>query len=220
MDWNDFTLAVRKRISPIRFGVLLDDEGNERHFNASLQHSAEGMVTEAAEFLDTQKRWKYYGDPLDRVHMIEELGDLLFYAANAMREIGVSLEQVLDSNDAKLERRYGDSFSSERAIKRQLADEYHTLNAALQCCPSPYDGVVDDVVFRNGDATPPVVDDNVEAPQPAAAPLECELVCSQCRADLSHESFVTSPTSGQLYCGMSCAIQSGEFSWQGGWANG
>lgn len=46
-----------------------------------LRHSAMGLITEAAELLDAYKKHIYYGKPLDRVNIEEEVGDLAWYYA-------------------------------------------------------------------------------------------------------------------------------------------
>ena len=43
-----------------------------------LMHAKEGIVTEAGELADQFKRHIFYRQPLDRLNVIEELGDVLF----------------------------------------------------------------------------------------------------------------------------------------------
>ena len=42
-------------------------------------HAIMSMVTEVGEIVDIFKKHTFYGKPLDRVHLMEECGDLLWY---------------------------------------------------------------------------------------------------------------------------------------------
>lgn len=44
-----------------------------------IQHSGFGLVTEIGEIVDAYKRQKFYGKPLDKVNLLEEIGDVLWY---------------------------------------------------------------------------------------------------------------------------------------------
>ena len=44
-----------------------------------LLHGVIGLVTETSELLDAIKKSLFYGKPLDKTNLIEELGDLLWY---------------------------------------------------------------------------------------------------------------------------------------------
>ena len=56
----------------------------------------------------------------NREHLIIELGDLLWYVAQATQALGISFDEVIATNVKKLERRYPDGafdiyFSENRA---------------------------------------------------------------------------------------------------------
>ena len=70
---NDFE-AIQKRISSKR--------------NIRLLHAGIGLATESGEFLDALKKAIFYGKELDRVNLQEEIGDLLWYCAIALDELG------------------------------------------------------------------------------------------------------------------------------------
>ena len=92
-----------------------------------LNHAAMGMVTESAEFVDALKKMFFYGKQVDTTNLVEELGDLCWYIAIACDELGVSLEQVMDINIRKLQKRFPDKFTEEKALNRNLAEERKTL---------------------------------------------------------------------------------------------
>ena len=98
----------------------LDREGAniERLLTAGVGINAEG-----GEFLEIIKKMIFQGKPFNeanREHMIIELGDLMWYAAQACMALEVSFEEVIERNVKKLEKRYPDGtfdiyFSENRA---------------------------------------------------------------------------------------------------------
>ena len=97
--------------------VELDGKGAniERLLTAGVGINAEG-----GEFLEIIKKMVFQGKPWNednREHLIIELGDLMWYVAQATQALGVSMEEVLDTNITKLGKRYPagafDAFYSE-----------------------------------------------------------------------------------------------------------
>ncbi|MCB9025822.1 MAG: nucleoside triphosphate pyrophosphohydrolase family protein [Bdellovibrionaceae bacterium] len=95
--------------------------------NVRLLHGAIGLATEAGEFLDALKKHIYYGKPLDRVNLAEELGDLFWYCAIIADELQVPFSDIMDKNIEKLKARYGEKFSEEKAENRNLKVERKIL---------------------------------------------------------------------------------------------
>ena len=92
--------------------------------NIRLTHAAMGMSTEANECLDILKKHLYYGKKLDKGHLLEEIGDTLWYAAIALDALGLSFENVFEANIDKLSKRYPDGvFTKGDAVGRK--DEFH-----------------------------------------------------------------------------------------------
>jgi NTP pyrophosphatase (non-canonical NTP hydrolase) len=89
----------------------------------NLLHAAVGLAGEAGEVLDRVKKLAFNGnDAYFRQQMINELGDLEFYAEALRQSLGVTRQQTLDANTAKLSTRYqGLEYSDEAAAAR--ADE-------------------------------------------------------------------------------------------------
>lgn len=98
---------------------LLQESANRRLLNAAL-----GMAGEAGEAADMVKKWIFHGKGLDRVKLIKELGDVLWYVTQAADALNVSLETVANLNIEKLRLRYPDGFTHEAA--RARADEMTT----------------------------------------------------------------------------------------------
>jgi NTP pyrophosphatase (non-canonical NTP hydrolase) len=74
--------------------------------NAHALHMAVGISGEAGELLDAVKKAVIYNKSLDRVNVIEELGDLEFYMEGLRQGYGITREETLIANIAKLGKRY------------------------------------------------------------------------------------------------------------------
>ena len=91
--------------------VQLDEKGAniERLLSAGVGINAEG-----GEFLEIIKKMIFQGKPWNednRHHMIVELGDIMWYVAQACMALDVTIDEVIAGNVTKLEKRYpGGSF--------------------------------------------------------------------------------------------------------------
>lgn len=77
-----------------------------------------GLAGEAGEFVDLVKKNIFHGHPHERHNMIEELGDVLWYATAIATHLGTSLDEVMAINVAKLALRYPHGFDADRSVKR------------------------------------------------------------------------------------------------------
>jgi NTP pyrophosphatase (non-canonical NTP hydrolase) len=92
-----------------------------------LLHGALGLGTESAEVEDVLKRHAFYGTPIDKVNLKEELGDVMWYIAIIADEIGITIEEIMATNIAKLESRYAKGFAENKAVARDLTAERKIL---------------------------------------------------------------------------------------------
>lgn len=83
-----------------------------------LINSAMGLCGESGEVIDIVKKWLAQGHELDKEHLIEELGDVAWYLAEAATALDISLEEVLQLNIDKLTLRYPEGFESKKSIQR------------------------------------------------------------------------------------------------------
>jgi len=85
-----------------------------------------GLAAESGEFLEIVKKMVFQGKPWNddnREHLIIELGDVMWYVANACIALGVDFDEVVKGNVKKLEKRYpGGSFSVEKSEVRAKGD--------------------------------------------------------------------------------------------------
>ena len=87
--------------------------------------AAIGISAEGGEFAEIVKKCVFQGKPMDdeaQYHMKRELGDIMWYIAQACIALGISLEDVLDTNIQKLEARYPDGFEAFRSENRKEGD--------------------------------------------------------------------------------------------------
>lgn len=79
-----------------------------------------GVAGEVGELVDVLKKHVMYGKPLDREHVIEELGDIEFYLQGLRNGLRMNRWDIVERNVAKLSKRYSaGSYSDQQAISRQ-----------------------------------------------------------------------------------------------------
>jgi len=98
-------------------------------------HAVIGIITEAGELAEALI--KAFGsvqmdecsleDAFDHINLREEYGDVLWYAQLGLSAIGSSIPECMTVNDNKLEKRYGPTFSADRANNRDLDGEREEL---------------------------------------------------------------------------------------------
>jgi NTP pyrophosphatase (non-canonical NTP hydrolase) len=115
--------ASREFVSLADRMVELDEKGAniERLLTAGVGINAEG-----GEFLEIIKKMIFQGKPFNqdnREHMIIELGDLMWYVAQACMALEVSFDEVISRNVKKLEKRYpGGAFDVYYSENREEGD--------------------------------------------------------------------------------------------------
>ena len=82
------------------------------------QMSLMGLSGEVGELTEIMKKVYFYKKPLDRDHMIEELGDILHYFFMFLNTSNVTLDEVIESNTKKISARYHTNVSRAEAIAR------------------------------------------------------------------------------------------------------
>ena len=91
-----------------------------------LTTAAVGMSAESGEFLEIIKKMVFQGKPWtddNRKHLIIELGDVMWYVAQACMALDISFDDVVRGNVKKLEKRYpGGSFSVDKSENRKAGD--------------------------------------------------------------------------------------------------
>ena len=102
---------------------LLDREGSNIN---RLTTAAVGISAEGGEFMEIVKKMVFQGKPwndANREHLIVELGDVMWYVAQACRALDVSFDDVVERNVEKLKARYpGGEFDVHHSENRREGD--------------------------------------------------------------------------------------------------
>lgn len=96
------------------FDLISEDGRKDMVLNGVL-----GLAGESGECCDIVKKNRFQGHELNKEHLIEELGDVMWYIAETASGLGVTLEEVAQYNLDKLNKRYhGNHFNKEDSIHR------------------------------------------------------------------------------------------------------
>ncbi len=91
----------------------------EQNSEQLLLNGVMGLCGESGEVIDIVKKSLSDGRPLDKAHIVEELGDVAWYLAETAQVLGFTLEEICQKNLDKLNARFPDGFASERSIHRK-----------------------------------------------------------------------------------------------------
>lgn len=89
-------------------------------------HAAVGMATEGVEFLESAVDG-IINNKLDMTHLVEEGGDVNWYGAVFADASGYTFKDITDANIRKLNIRYQQKFSNDKALGRDLTAERAAL---------------------------------------------------------------------------------------------
>ena len=101
----------------------LEDGGLEIH---RLLTGAVGISAEAGEFMEIVKKIIFQGKPANEdniEHLKIELGDILWYVAQACLALNISLEELTDMNIKKLSKRYPEGMFDAYYSENRAADD-------------------------------------------------------------------------------------------------
>lgn len=110
MNYADFVRSKKKS-----GGVIAEQMTAAK---ADAIHMAIGVSSDAGELLDAVKKWVIYNKPLDRENVVEEMGDVEFFLEGLRDNLGITRDEVLAANMAKLDVRYRAGYSDAEAVAR------------------------------------------------------------------------------------------------------
>ena len=126
--YEEFVAAVTSNAST-NFVDFADRIGELDREGANIERlltAGVGINAEGGEFLEIIKKMVFQGKPWNednREHLIIELGDLLWYVAQATMALGISFDEVIATNVKKLEKRYpGGEFDVFKSENRAADD--------------------------------------------------------------------------------------------------
>lgn len=114
-----------------------------------LLHCATGLVTESAELVDCIKKHVFYGKPLDVVNIKEEIGDILWYIAIAVRIFDLDLDLNRQNDDYYKKKIKNQITTKEGLIKFFLA--FNTMinplckDIIIRPFPSDFDNIFEEI---------------------------------------------------------------------------
>ena len=88
--------------------------------------AAVGISAEGGEFMEIVKKMIFQGKPANAdnlEHLKIELGDVMWYVAQACMALEIDMDEVLDTNIKKLEKRYADGHFSEYYSENRKAGD-------------------------------------------------------------------------------------------------
>lgn len=117
MTGNEYQKLALRTMPPLASTIC---DTPERFTCMRLLEGLMGLNGESGECIDIYKKNLFQGHAeLDREHLAEELGDVAWYLAEAAYAIGYSLDDILEMNIKKLEKRYPNGFEAERSVNRE-----------------------------------------------------------------------------------------------------
>ena len=126
--YEEFVDAVTSNSSK-DFVSLADRLGELDREGANIERlttAGVGLAAESGEFLEIVKKMVFQGKPWNndnREHLIIELGDVMWYVAQACMALDISFDEVIEGNVKKLEKRYpGGSFDVHYSENRKQGD--------------------------------------------------------------------------------------------------
>ena len=126
--YEEFVSAVTSEAST-NFVDFADRIGELDREGANIERlltAGVGLAAESGEFLEIVKKMVFQGKPWNndnREHLIIELGDVLWYVAQACMALEVDFDEVVETNVKKLEKRYpGGEFNIHFSECRQVGD--------------------------------------------------------------------------------------------------
>jgi len=131
IDLDNYMEFVDRVTSPASkdYNALLARYGELKAAGCKIERldtAGSGLAAESGEFMEIVKKLKFQGKPYDaktKEHLEKELGDIIWYAAQAALALGLRLDEVIYTNTLKLASRYpGEMFNVDYSENRAPGD--------------------------------------------------------------------------------------------------
>ena len=99
------------------FDLISEDGRKDMVLNGVL-----GLAGESGECCDIVKKNRFQGHELNKEHLIEELGDVMWYIAMMCHALNWDLNEIMQMNIDKLKARFPEGFDVDRANHRENGD--------------------------------------------------------------------------------------------------
>lgn len=125
MHPNEYaTLAMRTQADQEKILKRLVELGPRA---MQLDNAARGLAGDAGEVSSAVMKYIEYGRELDRVNLLEEVGDCLWRLAQVCEAVGLTLEEAMEANIRKLQARYPTKYTDEASANRNKEAERKAL---------------------------------------------------------------------------------------------
>jgi len=126
--YEHFVDAVTSKASKdfVNFAERIGELDHEGANIERLLTAGVGINAEGGEFLEIIKKMIFQGKPWNednREHLIIELGDIMWYIAQATQALEISIDEVIARNVKKLERRYPEGTFDPYFSENRAADD-------------------------------------------------------------------------------------------------
>lgn len=126
--YEHFVDAVTSKASKdfVNFAERIGELDREGANIERLLTAGVGINAEGGEFLEIIKKMIFQGKPWNednREHLIIELGDIMWYIAQATQALEISIDEVIARNVKKLERRYPEGTFDPYFSENRAADD-------------------------------------------------------------------------------------------------
>lgn len=116
MTGNEYQKLASETFNPMT-SLTIDDE--QRNW-LRLIEAVMGLSGESGECVDVVKKNIFQNHEIDREHLIEELGDVLWYIAEGATALNTDLDTIMETNIKKIRKRYPNGFDAKRSIHRDV----------------------------------------------------------------------------------------------------
>lgn len=95
-----------------------------------MMNSLLGIAGESGEICDYMKKVLYHDKPFDKLSLVSEVGDLLWYINQLLFSMDIEWSDVFEGNIKKLSQRYPDlTFSAVRANNKDVGAEMEAMRS-------------------------------------------------------------------------------------------
>ena len=111
--------SMYKQLAMRTCGYARTNKDIVENFNDEITNAVMGLCGESGECIDIVKKYIHQGHKFDQEKFIDELGDVLWYVAEACDAMRIPMDTVMQHNIDKLRKRYPDGFDPLRSINRE-----------------------------------------------------------------------------------------------------
>ncbi|WP_052119849.1 MazG nucleotide pyrophosphohydrolase domain-containing protein [Inquilinus limosus] len=123
-DFGDLVVFLKDHVLTDGGVIPTEYEGD-----VDLLHGVVGLATELGELITPLVNEWMKDEEIDRVNLVEEIGDLLWYQALVLKVLGSDFATASDKVVNKLRIRYPEKFTEDQALNRNLEEERAVLEA-------------------------------------------------------------------------------------------